>query len=174
MIKNTLNISALFSSLEKTSSDLVQLISSVDSSTINRIPSKDTWSAAQVVAHITKSNKAIAQSLDMPGKDVERDPAERTGELKKMFLNYDTKFKSPEFILPSEDGYQKEILIEDLKKSIGQLMGAGNTVNLSQIISLPAFGEITKYELMHFVLYHTQRHIHQLEKILESIEKRNL
>ncbi|MEP7230565.1 MAG: DinB family protein [Ginsengibacter sp.] len=173
MIKNTLNTSTLFSSLENTSSRLLQLISSADSSTINMIPFKDSWSAAQVVAHITKSNKAIAQSLDMPGKDVERDPAERTGELKKMFLNYDTKFKSPEFILPNQDSYQKEALIEDLKKSIGQFIAAGNAVNLSQIISLPAFGEITKYELLHFVVYHTQRHIHQLEKILESIDKRN-
>lgn len=173
MIKNTLNTSTLFSSLEKTLSDLLQLISSTDSSTINMIPFKDSWSAAQVVAHITKSDKAIAQSLDMPGKDVERDPAERTGELKKMFLNYDTKFKSPEFILPNQDGYKKEILIEDLQKSIGQLIAVGNTVKLSQIISLPAFGEITKYELLHFVVYHTQRHIHQLEKILERIEKRN-
>ncbi len=173
MIKNTLNTSTLFSSLENTSSRLLQLISSADSSTINMIPFKDSWSAAQVVAHITKSNKAITQSLDMQGKDVERDPAERTGELKKMFLNYDTKFKSPEFILPNQDSYQKEELIEDLKKSIGQLIAAGNAVNLSQIISLPAFGEITKYELLHFVVYHTQRHIHQLEKILESIDKRN-
>ncbi len=173
MIKNTLNTSTLFSSLENTSSGLLQLISSADSSTINMIPFKDSWSAAQVVAHITKSNKAIAQSLDMSGKDVVRDPAERTGELKKMFLNYDTKFKSPEFILPNQNSYQKEELIEDLKKSIGQFIAAGNAVNLSQIISLPAFGEITKYELLHFVVYHTQRHIHQLEKILESIEKRN-
>ncbi len=173
MIKNTLNTSTLFSSLENTSSDLLKLISSADSSTINMIPFKDSWSAAQVVAHITKSNKAITQSLDMPGKDVERDPAERTGELKKMFLNYDTKFKSPEFILPNQDSYQKEVLIEDLQKSISQLIAAGNAANLSQIISLPAFGEITKYELLHFVVYHTQRHIHQLEKILESIDKRN-
>ena len=35
--------------------------------------------------------------------------------------------------------------------------------------NLPVFGEITKLELLHFVLYHTQRHIHQLKKILAAI-----
>ena len=173
MIKDKLNTFKLFTSLEHTSSELVLLISSADSSTINTIPFKDSWTAAQIAAHILKSNKAIAQSLYMEGKNAERGPGERTAELKKMFLNFTVKFQSPAFILPTRDIYQKDILIEDLKKSIEQLMEAGNTVNLSEIISLPAFDEITKYELLHFVLYHTQRHNHQLKNIFENINKKN-
>lgn len=173
MIKDKLNRSELFTSLEQTSSKLLQLISSADPATINTIPFKDSWTAAQLASHLIKSNKAIAQSLYMAGKNVERDPGERTGELKKMFLNYSTKFQSPAFILPTRDIYQRDILIGDLKKSIEQLNEAGDTVNLSEIINLPAFGEITKYELLHFVLYHTQRHIHQLKKIFENIQEKN-
>ncbi len=168
MIKDKLNTSELFTSLGQTSSELLELISSEDSAAINTIPFKNSWTAAQVVSHLIKSNKAIAQSLHMEGKSVDRNPGERTGELKKMFLNFATKFQSPAFILPIRDIYQKDLLIGDLKKSIEQLMEAGNTVNLSEIISLPAFGEITKYELLHFVLYHTQRHTHQLKKIFET------
>jgi len=37
-------------------------------------------------------------------------------------------------------------------------------IRLAEIIALPIFGEVTKLELLYFVLYHTQRHIHQLKK----------
>ena len=169
MIKDKLNTAELFTSLDYTSSELLGLISSSDSDTINTIPFAGSWTAAQVVSHIVKSNKAITQSLYMEGRITERDPGERTGELKKMFLNYSTKFKSPEFILPTRNIYQRDILIADLKRSTEKLRDAGNSVNLPEIIRLPAFGEITKFELLHFVLYHTQRHIHQLKNILKKL-----
>lgn len=169
MIKDILNTAELFTSLDHTSSELLRLISSADSDTINAIPFAGSWTAAQVVSHIVKSNKAITQSLCMEGTSTEREPGERTGELKKMFLDYSTKFKSPEFIVPTRSIYQRDILIADLKKSIERLRDAGNSVNLAEIISLPAFGEITKFELLHFVLYHTQRHIHQLKNILKKL-----
>lgn len=172
MTKDIFNTTELFTSLEQTTSELLQLISSADADTINTIPFKNSWTAAQLASHVLKSNKAITQSLQMKGKNAERDPGERTEELKKMFLNFSTKFQSPEFILPTRDIYQKDTLIADLKKSIVQLREEGNTVNLSEIINLPAFGEITKYELLHFVLYHTQRHIHQLKNILQTVNKK--
>ncbi|MEP6583764.1 MAG: DinB family protein [Ginsengibacter sp.] len=173
MINDT--TSKLFKSLEQTFAELLHLLSSANTEQINTIAFKDSWTPAQVVSHLVKSNNAIAQSLLMPGKNVERDPGERNAELKKMFLDYTTKYQSPEFIRPSLDIYQMDILMADLKKSMEHLRKEGNTVNLSEIISLPAFGEITKYELLHFVLYHTQRHIQQLKKIYQVIqEKRSL
>ncbi|HEV8081998.1 MAG TPA: DinB family protein [Chitinophagaceae bacterium] len=172
MIKYKLDTFKLFTLLQQTSSELLELVSSADSADINVIPFKDSWTGAQLASHIIKSNKAITQSLKMEGKSAERDPGERTGELKKMFLNYAVKFQSPAFILPTRDIYQRDILIADLKKSIDELKDAGNSVDLSEIITLPAFGEITKYELLHFVLYHTQRHNHQLRIIFENIQEK--
>ena len=87
-----------------------------------------------------------------------------------MFLDFTMKFNSPEFITPKADSYEKETLITDLTKSIEHLRELRNKINLSEIISLPAFGEITKLELLHFVLYHTQRHIHQLKNILNTVK----
>ncbi|MEO8568626.1 MAG: hypothetical protein ABI419_05810, partial [Ginsengibacter sp.] len=63
MIKDKLNTAELFTSLDHTSSELLRLISSADSDTINAIPFAGSWTAAQVVSHIVKSNKAITQSL---------------------------------------------------------------------------------------------------------------
>ncbi len=174
MPNNKLNTQDLFVSLGNTITELVELISSADSTKINAIPFNDSWTAAQLASHITKSNKAITQAMNMEGKKTGRDPGERIQELKNMFLNYETKFQSPDFIMPTKDIYEKKILVDDLKNSIKQFKDAGWSIDLSEIISLPSFGEITKLELAWFVLYHTQRHIHQLKNIFASLENNKI
>ncbi len=160
----------LIESLDNTTDGFLELIFSIQEDMMNNIPFTDSWTVAQVASHVTKSNKAIVQALSMDGKKAERNPGERIEELKKMFLNYETKFQSPEFIKPTQNIYKKETVVSDLEKSIGQLMETIPQINLPEIISLPAFGEITKLELLHFVLYHTQRHTHQLKNILEKLK----
>ena len=39
----------------------------------------------------------------------------------------------------------------------------------SELLDLPPIGEITKLEVLYFVLYHTQRHIHQLKNVIRHI-----
>ena len=166
-----LNTKELFTSLDNVSSKLLAMIASLSETTLNTIPFKHSWTAAQVTAHVTKSNSSIAQALRMEAKPSERDAGERVQELKEMFLDFTTKFQTPDFILPTQDTYEKETLIAKLERSNELLREAATKVNLSDIISLPAFGEITKLEMLHFVLYHTQRHIHQLKNIILVIEK---
>jgi hypothetical protein len=173
MTTDTINTKELFVSLDETWSELLKLISSTDSSTVNTVPFKDSWTAAQLATHVTKSNRAIAQGLNMEGKPAERNPEEGVPNLKKMFLDFNTKFQSPEFIIPENTRYNKEAVIATFKKSIDQLRAARTKVNLIEIINLPVFGETTKLELLHFVLYHTQRHIHQLKKILKALQQKN-
>jgi hypothetical protein len=171
MTTDILDTKELFADLNRTTGELLKLISSANESTLNTVPFKDSWTAAQLASHITKSNKAITQALNMKGEPAGRNPDARTGELKAMFLDFSIKFQSPEFIVPAEGSYQKEKLVDDLKRSIEHLEETGNKANLAEIISLPAFGEITKLELLYFVSYHTQRHIHQLKNILRFAHK---
>lgn len=169
MTTQPLNTKELFASLDAATSELLALISSADTSIINRVPFNDSWTAAQLVVHVIKSNLHIARSLSLKGKIIERDPAERASELEEIFLDFSTKLQSPEFIVPPNDTYNKEIIIADLKKSIEQVNEASSIANLSEAISHHEFGEITKLELLYFVLYHTQRHIHQLKNILTHL-----
>ena len=85
--------------------------------------------------------------------------------MKKIFLDFSTKFESPDFIIPAKIFYHKEEIIRNVKTSFAQLNKISNTVDLSEAIVDPALGEITKLEMLHFAIYHTQRHIHQLTKI---------
>ncbi len=169
MITGKLNKSELFLALDNIEEEVLRLILPLSEKEINTIPFKDSWSAAQVLSHVTKSTASIVQALNMESKKVERKPDERVQELKKMFLDFTTKMKSPAFILPANDAYNKESLINDFKKSFELLKRESRNINLAEAIDHPAFGDVTKLELLHFVLYHTQRHTHQANKIAETL-----
>ena len=168
-----INTAELFAALDGTTNELMELIASVDQQRINAAPFKDSWTPAQLIVHVTKSNRAIAQGLLMKGSPAERHPDAGVQQLKKMFLDFNIKYQSPKFIVPEEEDYNKEEIIAALKKSIERLRDVREKINLSEIISLPPFGEVTKLELLHFVLYHTTRHIHQLKNILHILQSKN-
>lgn len=174
MTTDKINTKELFASLDITWSELLQLISSTNVYNINAVPFKDSWTVAQLATHVTKSNNAIAQGLNMEGKPAERDPEEGVPHLKKIFLDFTTKFQSPQFIVPEVKNYDKDEVVIVLKNSIDKLKNARCKVTLTEIINLPVFGEVTKLELLHFVLYHTQRHNHQLKKILKTLQQKTI
>ncbi|HMK27732.1 MAG TPA: DinB family protein [Chitinophagaceae bacterium] len=163
----------IFKDLQGTTDELLQLLSTFSQEQINAVPFENSWTAGQVAEHITRSNASVVHFLTVEGKTTERKPDERAEELKKVFLDYTNKMKSPEFILPTQDNYGKENVIAELERSINQLKKAGSTVNLLETIQHPAFKEITKLELIHFAVYHTERHVHQLKNIYQLTASTN-
>lgn len=172
MTKEKIHTVTLFNSLDITNNELVSIAQPEDEKKLNKIPFKNSWSALQVLIHITKSNQAIAQGLQMRGVPAERDPEQNAEHIKKMFLDFTVQFKSPVFILPEKGRHKKDEVLQALKASIEDLLSKRSTAEMCEIIDLPAFGAVTKLELMHFVLYHTQRHIHQLKNILTSVKSK--
>ncbi len=169
MTTDTVNTKELFASLDNTIAELLTIISVVDEKDINTVPFENSWTAAQVVAHVTRSINGMGEALRMPGKTADRELDEKANGFKTMFLNFDSKMKSPPFVLPEQDVYEKDLLIKKLKSAEKKFTEAANSTNLSVLLDLPPIGQLTKLELLHFVLYHTQRHIHQLKNILEKI-----
>ena len=172
MMTKNIDAKELFASLDNTTSELIELISSFSETQINEIPSPGSWTAAQVAEHVTKSNIGIIKSLKLEGNPPGRAPDAGVEGLRKTFLDFDTTLQSPEFILPTQDIYQKKSAIDNLEVSIADLKELSRCINLSEMISHPIFGEITKLELLHFVVYHTQRHIHQLKNIFMITDRK--
>ncbi len=170
MITEKQDILSLHISVNDTTSEILQLVSSFGKKEINIIPFEGSWTAAQVAEHVTKSNTGIAKEFQKKGKICEREPDAGVQHLKSVFLNFTTKLRSPEFILPTRDMYSRETVIRNLKKSIDTLKGVSKNEDLFRVIDHPIFGEVTKLEMLHFVVYHTQRHIHQLKNIIKILE----
>ncbi|MBV9963103.1 MAG: DinB family protein [Parafilimonas sp.] len=160
----------LFGQLDNTTSLFLKLIESTNEKLIHIIPFKNSWTIAQLASHVTKSIKGIAQSMEMQGQPALRNADERVEEIKKTFLNFNIKFQSPEFILPTKTIYSKEQVVQKLEDAIEQLKNMRGKADFTEVISLPAFGEITKFELLNFVVFHTQRHIHQLQIMLKHLK----
>jgi hypothetical protein len=157
---------------DTTLASLQKLAASFSEIGLNTIPFKGSWTGGQVLEHVMRSNRSITQALDMPGKPVDRNAHERTPELAKIFLDFDTKLKSPDFILPTQEVYGKSALLKAFEVSVDNLKQAAGQVVLTDAIEHVAFGEITKMELLYFVVYHTQRHTRQLHRIYEMVENR--
>lgn len=172
MSKDILPKEELLASLKNVVLDLMQVLNKFNGLNINTVPFEGSWTAAQVVDHITRSNMSIARAFTLKGAMINRDPAERVQELKEIFLNFNITFQSPDFILPTQATYEKKMLIALLDRSVDKIREVSCQADLSEMINHPAFGDITKFEILHFVLFHTLRHIHQLEKIFLAVSGR--
>ena len=172
IMKDELEKEHLIEILEGTARQLMEKVQGFDEVEINVIPFKNSWTAAQVAEHLTKSNNSIAKAMLLNGTTINRHYGARVEELKKIFLDFDSKLKSPDFILPSQNIYEKEVVFNNLKWSVDKLLEVSRESELFEMINHRAFGDITKFEILYFVHFHTLRHIHQLDQIYEAVKDR--
>jgi hypothetical protein len=172
MTTETLNTNEILLATADAISELADLMSAVDNDKVNIIPYDGSWIAPQLLRHVTKSIDGMTKAMRMDAKPAERNPAERIGELKKIFLNFSNKLTQPDFIIPEEQIYEKQSSIEELNESFNQFKKSVSSANLDDLIQGLPFGPVTKLEIVHFVLYHTQRHLHQMKKICDALKNK--
>ena len=169
------NITQLVAEIDKTLERTVTLFDDLDPGEINKVPFENSWTAGQLMHHVLMSNKGFADIMRGPVEDTERDPSLNIETIRSIFLNFNTKMKSPDFILPPEKDYDKEALKSEFRAVKTQLITTTSSEDLSKTCTafeLPQLGFLTRIEAIHFVLYHTQRHTHQLENIKKAIKHR--
>ncbi len=77
--------------------------------------------------------------------------------------------QSPEFIVPEKAHYNKESLVREFETALAPLTKLKD-VNLAELITGFPLGPITKLEILHFILYHLQRHLIQMNRITEAMK----
>lgn len=147
------------------SEELLELLSSFPAELINTIPFEGSWTAAQVGEHLRLSDRLLLKLLYGPSRPADRPPDSAVENLKNQFLNFGEKLESPTVIIPAAKAYEKAELLSALQESRKKLDEAIATLDLTAICESPVLGAITRLEIAHFIVYHTQRHIHQLRKI---------
>lgn len=155
-LKNIYN--SFISKLEKFSSEQ-----------INEIPFEGSWTPGQVTDHIIKATSGIPDKYTEP---VTRPYDAKVDLMESVFLNFETKFKSPEFVVPGNGPFEKDALIQTLRKTLdGHLQKISDTdlTALCLKFDLPTIGTMTRYEWFRFIHAHTIRHHRQLKNILNSM-----
>ena len=166
----------LQSDINKTFKELGEIISSFDEDQINLIPFEGSWTAGQVAEHILLSVSGFEKTLNGSVAETERAPDALKDKIKASFLDFTTKMKSPDFIIPAEKNYEKDKLTKTLENFRGKINLAMETMDLSKTclaFELPVLGFLTRLESIYFILYHTQRHIHQMKNIYQKLKATN-
>ncbi|NEU07369.1 DinB family protein [Flavihumibacter sp. R14] len=161
----------ILTQVKETTDELIQILSSLTETELNMIPFEGSWTAAQVGEHLRKSY-GVVDILEKPVKNTDRDPGEKINEIKQVMLNFDIKMQAPGFIVPAKTPIAKEGLLSSLQSTVDRIISTSQRLDLSQIclgFILPGSGEYTRLEWLHFILYHTQRHIRQVKNIRQIV-----
>lgn len=160
--------------INKTFTELVKIISSFHEHQINATPFEDSWTAGQVAEHIIMSGSGFVEIIYGPVAETRRAPDELIERIKTSFLDFTIKMKSPDFIIPAEKNYEKKELLktlEDIRQKINQAIENLDLLKTCLAFELPVLGFVTRLEAIYFILYHTQRHVHQLKNIYQKLDK---
>ncbi|WP_293300619.1 DinB family protein, partial [Pedobacter sp. UBA4863] len=161
----------LLKSLEDTFSGLAKAIQRFNETAFNEKPAKSNWSPAMVAQHLILAGTDIDKVLLGNTKATEGKVDGKIAQLKGIFLDFVSKFTSPEFIEPADQIYNKQVLLEQLnaiEKSVTDIL-PGLDLSLTCLdFEMPYMGFLTRQELISFLIYHTQRHTHQLNEMADK------
>ena len=160
----------LFSEIDKTVTELLDMVFYLDSNKINTVPYKDSWTAAQLLRHVTKSTIGMTRAMDAAYLHPEREPDARLPELQKVFLDFTVKLNAPEFIIPEDGPYEKDHSMQELKNAFNKLKEHAGKTDLDSLVEGLPLGSITKLEIVHFIFYHLRRHLIQMKRITEALK----
>ncbi|WP_316814583.1 DinB family protein [Pedobacter nyackensis] len=163
-----MNKREIIAALQSTITEFQELISAFDEAELNNIPFEGSWTAGQVAQHIIMANSGFGEVLNGPVTETKRIPDELCGKLKEDFLNFNIKMESPDFIIPKYKAYNKKRLLNALEEIKNDIAKAIIDIDLTQTclaFELPVYGHLTRFEAVCFVIYHTQRHAHQVRNI---------
>jgi uncharacterized damage-inducible protein DinB len=154
--------------VERTFDALISTVTAIEAQYYNAVPFEGSWTAGQVVQHINLSNDGFVAVIDGEVADIDRLADEKVANLKDIFLNYEIKMKSPAFILPKLERYDQDAQLVKINAIKTRMSEQTETLPLDKScisFELPGMGFLTRLEAIYFVIYHTQRHTHQLHAI---------
>lgn len=150
---------------------LYLVLDQFDDSNIDTIPADSGWSAGLCTEHIIKATSgldAIARKTEPANRAFDQ----KIPAIKSIFLDFNKKMKSPDFLEPTESKHVTATLLSALEKHEKQMLDLTENADLtliSLVFEVPGFGSFTIYESISFALIHMQRHTVQLENIHRKI-----
>ena len=153
--------------------EIHKLLSSLDNVQLNTKISDESWTAGQLAKHVIKTSLGFLRLLNGPADQVDRNPDEMVDRIKSDLLNFNMKVKAAKRVEPENINYNKEDLLNTIELINGQYTDCVKNLDLSQkclTFKIPVYGYLTRLEAITFIIYHTQRHTHQLRNIIDNMK----
>lgn len=153
---------------------LNEILSEFSESELNIVPYKGSWTAGQTAQHIILACSGYPDLFAGNTEKTTRKPDEKIKEIEALFLNFNIKMDSPDFIKPEIKDYNKNSLTLSLLNIESELLTASENCDLTLTcldFEVPGFGKFTILEWINFGLVHAQRHTKQLHDIFNYVTK---
>lgn len=161
----------MYEYLKKVFFDIEDKIELFDVNSYNKVVANDSWTAGQIVEHVLLSAEKFDEVVNGEVEETSRAFDKLKAQLKAILLSFETKLKSPDFIYPALKEYQPIDHTQRIQKVVENLKEAVHNLDLTKTcvsFPLPGLGNLTRYEAIYFVIYHTERHLNQLHKIAQN------
>lgn len=149
----------------------------IDPAIYNQIPFEGSWTAAQVVEHILITGNGFTQLLSGPTEPTTRAVDEQVNRIKTMFLSFDMKATAAPNVTPQPGDYDIQDHLTRLENLKTGITAAINLLDLNRTciaFDIRTFGHLTGLEAAYFFLFHTKRHVHQLQNIVNQLKQQTI
>jgi len=163
----------LVQEIKKTYGALLHTLSLFSDHQIDVVPFEGSWTAGQVAEHLLKGGFSTGDFFRQNVKPSERPPDAAVEGIKNFFLDFTTKSQSMEFLRPVQTVHDKRTLLQQLEKQQNDYVDAAQHLDLSYLclgMKLPGADYLTRMEWIYLNVYHTQRHIRQLQNIYKTLQ----
>lgn len=163
-----MQVEALLNQIDPTFLRLREIIDA-SSDYFNRPPSYGGWTPGQAVRHIQMSVSGMPALLSAPSQERREPINQKVPQIIGVFLNFDQKYQAPGMIQPEEkefDAHRFQDFFLNWEKSFKEAVAQNDLGYLCTGFELPGFGPMTRLEFVAFTLFHTQRHIDQIRRML--------
>ncbi|HET7153008.1 MAG TPA: hypothetical protein VFJ29_04525, partial [Candidatus Kapabacteria bacterium] len=93
-------------------------------------------------------------------------------EMKQMAYDFTNKVVAAERVLPTGDPMDKADAIRQIRNNTKAILDVVAVEDMSLMTDIPnrLFGELTRVEWIYFAIYHSDRHIKQMERTKEALQ----
>jgi len=175
MKTKTLNKNKLVNEFENIHSNFNKAISQFTEEELNMIPFEGSWTAGQVAEHIIKSNKGILNQL-LNGREESSDrPFDEHVALVQEIFRSKEKMKTASRLEPNKPPHDQDSLLNILKnqkeKQFETIKGKDLNSLIPDLPFPPTPEGLTRYEWLHLMLEHADRHRKQIENIYKKLQE---
>lgn len=166
----------IVSDFDESTKKLDEALNRFSEEQFNIVPFDESWTPGQVAEHLSMSEAGIPQLLLGSVRETERAIDEKETELGAIFLDFSTKLKAPEFIIPTNEPKKKQELINKLidnRKTVSELIKELDLSKTCTSFPFPEVGELTRLEWVYFMIVHSKRHVNQLNNIFQCMKAFN-
>jgi hypothetical protein len=164
--------SELLAEFDLSSQNLIQTLNSFSEEHWNVKPVENSWSAAQVNWHLLVIEDGINRFFTGTTAPSHRNGNAIIRRMDQFLENRTRTYSAPDYTQPPDEPGEKKDLIQKLESVRTQLAGHIIKQDLN-VLCLDFkhffFGELTRYEWIHFVVYHSNRHLVQLQNIKNAL-----